>query len=1287
MGLTMAALGEAHLGLAKSVWGSGWVRKPTSRSRLRAVYNLGHLFVRIPLVLYLMWRLGFRNLLPVVHRIGGNMDWIVARVLVIAADWFRRAKDVLAQAGAPSGLVEVQEGLAQLYRLLDYPEQAEAHNREILEMEVVPAEGYRAARARLGIAHCLLLQGKAGESSETLTELLPVFRRFEHLQRIAQTQTLLGEAALLLDRPDEAVRYHLDSLASWQELNERAAVPKTRDLSAVTDIVHDLEAIQGRCELSTESQEAVEAASQQVTERHYRVRYLHPTLKTFAQASLVILVLLFFFTMRLALRSEAGTEVDATASLVKPIQRVVPTHEEMSPDLSLTLDEQLSPSPPVELVAGIAVASFAGYLLLYTVIGWLVIVTTPIGAIKPGQVQAVVTDPEGIQLLTPAGGGQRLGWAQINLLLHSDRIVVRRPLQAMSFLALFEEDVPLRVDALTRHYQALQHSVRRRVEPPREPEVQVYNLGFDLLRSKSGWLFLASLVYVLGFFVVALLWPHLVTQSIGSLPYNAVDFFWLAYLGLAFPLAWWFVVQPLRAHWLVEVRTPAVWLVGGAGLALGLLSLVQVNLWHLPLGRPDIATALLAILLVGLSGRHILRARCRGDEGTGKQFAYSSPVRIAAAVVAVVTVAAMLLVIGRELVGFHYLALGNSHLRQAEELRMEKDQVAEAEKMYERALDAYERSLDLRPEAYVHNSRGAVLTRLKRYEDALTAYRLAQSKNPREPTYVINEALVYESQASGPDLKPEQRATGYGEAIEKLTSAIDRMERQPGRYKPQLITAHLLRGAAYYDLGQIHLKQRDQARAADQQAADEWDAQAIEDFKNAAADYQWLVEHAPDLASGYTGHGWATFRLRATAGDDEERREYLDSAVEDFEKALDRDGKEISAKIGLGWAHYFYSQTYPACKREQEGPDPEEASENQRHLEAAIAAYTRVIVQEQAAIHYRVRAQLEFLLAHCDEMKAWKQYEKSRDNYNQAIALDGSRASWFNTRGNLHYNLAGNYTDTVKAETARKRAIADYRKATELEPEEMDWWDDLAWVGYQWRNRDDYYWENAVTGFKGIVALGPSPAEDDAYGRLGWIAYRYQRDYEQSLAYSARAVAINPSLANVHFNEGLVHVASGHIGAAVQSYLNGIQAADRGGVATKVRDNYYRYAIDDLNAIQKDPEGVAGTFAQILEAARQGQVCVPTDAAARGLLVLSQPGSQYWPLSILLFEGESLLPAARSPDGDWLYGIAKEGGEAGKTVFGWVNSDPSLLSCPFDVSSLPVIEPSDIPTPETPPLH
>jgi tetratricopeptide (TPR) repeat protein len=399
----------------------------------------------------------------------------------------------------------------------------------------------------------------------------------------------------------------------------------------------------------------------------------------------------------------------------------------------------------------------------------------------------------------------------------------------------------------------------------------------------------------------------------------------------------------------------------------------------------------------------------------------------------------------------------------------------------------------------------------------------------------------------------------------------------------------------------------------------------------------------------------------------------LDQAIEDFWEALRKNREEISAKIGLGWSRFYYSQTYPACTP-GEG-DPEGAREYRRHLELARSAYSSAINQEKAAIHYRVRAQLEYLLRFCDGLSRGKQYELSRADYDQAIALreeravtsDDLSAVWYNRRGNLSYALANFiYTDTRKIEEARRLALEDYRRATEVEPQTDEWWNDWVDVASEWGDH-----EQEISGYRELILHGPADRGAEAYWRLGWLVYLYEEDYEQSLQYSARALELNRDLAPVHWNEGLVYVVQGKVEAAVQSYLNGIEAADRTG---QERQRRYQNAIFDLSGnLKDDPQGVAASFSVLLEAARTKEACMVAADAAPALLfaVRPDPFAPTGPPAARLWPSDEFLPAARAPDGDWLYGVIK-----GQEIFGWLDASPGVLSCSYDISVLPVVDPA-----------
>ena len=222
----MVGLGYAYSNIAVRVWGSGWLRLPALRVQFKP--STISAVLQLPLIIYLMSKLGFRASLTAIHRIGTGTDWMVARLLGLAAQWFRRveAASETEGAGDPEGLIRALEGLAQLYRLLDCPRQAEAINRRILDLEGVQSEGYRAARARLGLAHALLLREKAAQARPILEQILPIFASREIWHTSGHRPYWLGRNHRWTDRRDR------------RTMPEHWTVWQVGDQATGTDVVH-----------------------------------------------------------------------------------------------------------------------------------------------------------------------------------------------------------------------------------------------------------------------------------------------------------------------------------------------------------------------------------------------------------------------------------------------------------------------------------------------------------------------------------------------------------------------------------------------------------------------------------------------------------------------------------------------------------------------------------------------------------------------------------------------------------------------------------------------------------------------------------------------------------------------------------------------------------------------------------------------------------------------------------------------------------------------------------------
>ena len=311
----------------------------------------------------------------------------------------------------------------------------------------------------------------------------------------------------------------------------------------------------------------------------------------------------------------------------------------------------------------------------------------------------------------------------------ANRVLVRWSLTTVSSVTLLGKQGHLKVSAFTRHYESIQQRIQERFE-----HQMIRDVGFSIPRSITGWLFVGSLTFLLLFSTLSWFSPDTLTEPWDPIPYSLADLYWLAYLGIGFPLGWWFVVQPMRARFLVNPSSRMVWWVGAAGLILAVIYFIQIRFVHLSVPRPDVALGVISIVLIGLFAGQITGAQQTSADGT-EQLVYSPRVRVLSLLGALAAVALVVFSIAWELVGFHHLVRGNYYWKEAD--KPGKREVQD----FVDALNAYSLALYFRNEPAVYNNRGAILARIGDYESAITEYEKALLRKPREWAYVSNMAF------------------------------------------------------------------------------------------------------------------------------------------------------------------------------------------------------------------------------------------------------------------------------------------------------------------------------------------------------------------------------------------------------------------------------------------------------------------------------------------------------------------------------------------------------------------
>jgi tetratricopeptide (TPR) repeat protein len=1205
--LTMVNMGRAHLDLALNTWGGGatFDLRPDWSARVR---DLVMLVSRLPVAIYLMSRLGVRALLPVLLRVGRDMDWPIARLFAIAADWFNRANVILHRLGDEDGIGQVEENLARLYLSLGHHRRAEAIYRGLLDPdEGVSLSEYRAARARLELAQTLMHQDKLSEAQALLEQLLPVFVAYQHPLRIAQTHTALAQTCALQERPAQATTHYQRAAQLYHQI---------QDLKALTDVVVQMQLLQDLPQTDAATRQSIETTASQIIQRRYLTRFGLPWIYTFRLLALVVLTGALFFSLFTSLHMASGTDLGVDIepeisweSLGAELESVLDF--KLVPKLESSFDVDFSVSP---LIVGTVL-----YLVLYTVLGLWFTVRTPLRTLQEGQSLDIIVDPEGVgRGVEGLPGSSKIKWGQVAAVLLADRNLLSKPILLFSRFVLFGEQGTLSVDWQTRHAPAARDYILERLQKATSSAQQVptYQFGFSTLYSLSGRLFIGTLLFILAFIITSQVAPQVLSTELLSLPYSLADVYSLSYLGLLFPVSWWLAAQPLRERLFLTPGSRRVWIVGSIGLLLAAFTFADYMRFRLSLSRPNVAPGLLAIFLLGLATYYVLTTRHwehipfrRGD------YVYLQSVRLISAIVALVIIVFLIFFVSREVVIHHYLVLGDHYQQQASDI--EQDDSDQAQKVYRSALRAYDQALDahtLGPghqasaeDADLYHSRGAVLAQLGRYDEAVQSYHEAIDLAPRRTVYYNSLAIAYELWAE------KYREVGDGEsaskyydlALHQYTLLIRRLDENSNA----LVAVYLLRASVLYRTAEYFREIKSHDIAASK-------------YQAAQADFERVLELGPENPNVLIGVGWMEYRLAEYKND----VEGMKRALACFEQAADLDPQNALAWIDQGQAHMSIGRSYAwrsggrvrsACSSSSRNPStPEQKLAYQREHLQALEAFDRaaVLVPENLGL-YNKRGRVRYVLLDCPDVDNDELYWGAVQDYSQAIELDPENPEWYDLRGHLYYSLGREYYP---------QAITDFEVALSLHADSglyltlgnlyftQDRMDDATqayvraietaapdaasggYVGLEildrvvranpdWSlalyNRGRLYWqrgesEKAVEDLNRAIKLDP-----DHYNSqwiLGWLTYE-SGDYRRSARISGRAASLNPAEPRVRFNQGLALVALGDDKGATRAYEGGITAAEAM-TQTHIALSRYAEALSDLVQVADDPEDIASVF-------------------------------------------------------------------------------------------------------------
>ncbi len=346
---TMSQIGGAYLSIAADAMGEYDPLMPEYTGQTGAL-ALGALLVRLPLILYLINKLGIFWPLPNLMRLGQGLDWVIARLFSDAIWWLRQAEAAYAELGHSAGVNRTREALGRLHWVLNDPQRAKAF-LEPLRDEYVPGS-FAYARVEQELAETYLAQGHDAAAQPLLQEALTVFQQVGHQQRIAQCHSRLGSIAAARQEPSAAAMHYARALDAWQQ---------TGNEIRVTQMGHRLDALMAGGGLTETAAIAATEARAGVATQTYATRYIHPFSLYYQRTSIIL------FALLIGLLSLINVQLRPTIDLISKLTLDASQLERMTytPDQSVRLATKVDIEPSPWVIFFVSALTFLLFIFIY----------------------------------------------------------------------------------------------------------------------------------------------------------------------------------------------------------------------------------------------------------------------------------------------------------------------------------------------------------------------------------------------------------------------------------------------------------------------------------------------------------------------------------------------------------------------------------------------------------------------------------------------------------------------------------------------------------------------------------------------------------------------------------------------------------------------------------------------------------------------------------------------------------------------------------------------------------
>lgn len=1162
-GFTMFALGEAHTNLATSARGyreSIPLRIQTIWQRLRDLLN----YPPFPLLLYLSFFFGVWTWLPRSWSVFKDQDWIIARLFAVGYRWYTQARSLYQRIEYAPGLQSVQEHMANLYLTLGDARRAEPILRELLASENVGQ--YRQATVQVALGHALVRLHRDAEAIPFLEQALPIVKLYDDKEAEARACAFMAEALFMMGQRVEGLEQFERALRLYQS---------SGNVVSATEVAERLQRVGEDNRLTQKEREFASSTSGAMSRRHYLVRFEHPVLRAFRRLTYMSFATILFLIPLMVIRLDTAVTLTPDINFFAfPFLEAQLSANTLNygPSLSQAIVLVLKPATDANVFAWIAAVVMLVYFLLYTLVGLLVIIRTPLKTVQAAtRAETVRFDLTGFTVGYD-DTGRRASWHEIKAMTRANVSLLGQLVRDHSVFVVESPTRRITIRGTTAWYDSLIQQIERYAPAAATRQDTSYHVGWGRLSVA----YAISLMLVVLYAILVKAKPELLFNTIPFTPYSFVDLYPFYYLGLFLGPVYWGIVRPLRNEVRAKANNPLPWIVLGVIVALGV---VRFFFYRRPLFTiPDLYPQLFIVLLAWASAQCIWQARSVMGTPT-----FTNWQRRGAGFAAAIIILLMTIQLGQEVLARHFLIVGNWHRDHALELEQ-----TEREAEFWQAIMNYDRAIALAPARWsswmgfvsrrtftwvqAHNNRGTLYAQLGDFAAATQDYKTIIRYLPETHTvpYYASQAVAYVSWSA--QLLDEGNSTLAMERYWQAQAAFDAAIAQ----EPHHSDFYVWRGVSDHNISG--------------------------DLQGAVDSYNEALEWNPNNVDAWLGLGWAFYqqaedlRQLIAVTEEETAKDNLQTdanlkyqaALQYFAQAAIRAPQDANIQLAIGYAHYAL-QEFPASLTAWEAaaaiaPDdavmivsrgtgywrlgtlPSCASSRATDEEKAISGdYLSKALEDldlaltlnpEDAFTYRTRAQIEFILAGCASLgyDANTQYRKAIESYTQALILEPDNDLYLIFRGRIGYLLARNLflagpENDVEARAILDQVIADIAAAYAIDPSDDP-------------NKQTATWYHFVIGPTGDAAW------PDFHVRRGQAQLQSETpDYAQAYHDLSYAVPFVMTNLDLPFQAGLAALAVEEYGDAAAFYDTGIAR-----IALAQDVNNFAAALDAFSAlVQSDP--------------------------------------------------------------------------------------------------------------------